>query len=87
MNAERPTYLIVGHQSHDVDPGGQVRVGGTVSYAALTAWQFSWRPIVGTSAGPDFHPPACLQHAEWYILPAPVTTCFENTYHEARRRQ
>ncbi len=46
-------YLVIGHLTQDVVPGG-LRLGGTVSYAALTAKALGLRVGIVTAFHPDF---------------------------------
>ncbi len=77
-----PDYVVVGHVTKDVIPGGFV-AGGTVTYAGLTAWHLGARVGILTSAAPDFDlrrifPP----EIELVVVPSAETTTFENIYHE-----
>jgi len=45
-------FLAIGHITHDRTPDG-FRLGGTVSYAAVTALRLGWRPGILTSGSPD----------------------------------
>ncbi len=82
-----PDYVVVGHVTKDVVPGGFV-AGGTVTYAGLTAYRLGARVGILTSAAPDFDlrqvfPP----EVELVVVPSAETTTFENTYHAHHRRQ
>ena len=46
-------YLAVGHITRDTHPDGD-QLGGTVTYAALTARMFGLKPAIITSWGEDF---------------------------------
>ena len=82
-----PDYVVVGHVTKDVVPGGFV-AGGTVTYAGLTAWRLGARVGILTSAAPDFDlrqtfPP----EVEVVVVPSARTTTFENIYQGHHRRQ
>ncbi len=75
-----PDYLLIGHITADLTPGGRI-AGGTVSYAVRTAAAFGLRVAVLTSTLPD-EPllDAIRAHAEVVSIPAAATTTFENIY-------
>jgi len=82
-----PDYVVVGHVTKDIVPGGFV-AGGTATYAGLAAWRLGARVGVLTSAAPDFDfrrvfPP----EVEVVVVPSAETTTFENTYQAHHRRQ
>ncbi|MBN2007566.1 MAG: ribokinase [Anaerolineae bacterium] len=80
-------YLAVGHVTRDVLPGGRYAVGGTASYAALTAAALGRVVGVLTSAGPDADFSAFAGRVSVSCHPAPATTTFENLYFDGLRRQ
>jgi sugar/nucleoside kinase (ribokinase family) len=69
----------VGHVTWDRRDGGQV-LGGSASYAALTARKLGWDVGVLTSAGPDFEPERDLPGFATFVSPSPATTRFVNEY-------
>ena len=94
-------FLAIGHISHDRTPEG-FRLGGTVSYAAVTAHRLGRRPGVltrGTTEGLGLDlaqgvtekvtVPAGgpLAGVSLCLLPATASTTFVNIYHDGRRRQ
>jgi sugar/nucleoside kinase (ribokinase family) len=54
-NIEPVDYLVIGHITQDVTPSGLI-LGGTASYAALTARAFGLRVGIVTACAPDFFP-------------------------------
>lgn len=84
-----PDILLIGPAARDLMPGGGWRLGGTVTYAALTALRLGLHPAVVTSGPEDVL--AALRET----LPGvPVTalacdeaTTFENVYVRGGRRQ
>ena len=79
-------YLLVGHVTHDLQPDGGMRLGGTVAYAGRTAAALGREVGIVTSVGPaaDLSPlEAC---ATIVSRPAPQTTTFENVYTEEGER-
>ena len=83
---EHPDLLAIGHVAKDLEPGGY-RVGGAVTYAALTARGMGLSPAVVTSVGPDLDPAGSLPGIRVHAVPASETTTFRNTYHGGRRVQ
>lgn len=80
-------YLVIGHVTRDVVPGGGFTPGGTACYSALYAERLGARVAVLTSAAElpavfDEHPAIelCCHLSE-------ATTTFENIYENGHRRQ
>jgi hypothetical protein len=69
-------YLVIGHITHDVLPSGP-RVGGTVTYAALTARALGLRVGIVTSYGGDL-PVTELGDIPLINYPTETSTTFEN---------
>jgi sugar/nucleoside kinase (ribokinase family) len=69
-------YLVIGHITQDITPTGKV-LGGTATYAALTARSLGLRVGVVTSVGSnaDLTPLSGLQ---LQIVPSEFTSVFEN---------
>ncbi|GMV32189.1 MAG: ribokinase [Chloroflexi bacterium CFX1] len=78
-------YLLIGHVAVDITPAGN-RLGGTASYAALTAKAMGLRVGVVTSAGEDA-PLYLLDDIQIVNIPAGRSTTFENVETENGRRQ
>ncbi len=79
--------LAVGHVTWDRRPEGEV-LGGSASYAALTARALGWEAAVLTSAGGDFAPERHLPGVRVFLQRAAATTRFVNTYDDdGQRRQ
>lgn len=78
-------YLAIGHVARDLTPHGPV-LGGTVSYAGLTAAALGLRVgvLTAAAAGQDLSPLAglTLERRE-----SPDTTTFENIYTPGARHQ
>ncbi len=81
-----PDFLVVGHVTQDVLPGGYT-IGGTATYAAAVASKLGLRVGVVTSAHPDYDIETTLPDALIHRLPSPVTTTFENIYASGHRTQ
>jgi sugar/nucleoside kinase (ribokinase family) len=82
-------YVLIGHLSADLTPEGRRVLGGTVSFAARVAHAFGLRVGLVTSAAADEPLLAELQQfvADIRVVPAAVTTSFENHYSPLGRTQ
>lgn len=78
-------YLVIGHVTEDITPQGGV-LGGTVTYAALTARAFGLRAGIITSVS-DKTSLGALEGIPVLRVPSQVTTTFENIHNEAGRSQ
>lgn len=81
-----PDLLIIGHITRDVVPGGY-EIGGTVSYAGLTAQRLGARVAIVTSCGPEIDPARALPGLLVHAVPSAETTTFANLYHGGERTQ
>ncbi|MBN1661767.1 MAG: hypothetical protein JXA93_25460 [Anaerolineae bacterium] len=87
MNHQSPQFIVVGHICQDLMPDGGVSLGGSVSYATVTALRMGYRVGVVTSAAPDMDLSPALPGAEIVCRDAAQTTVFENIYHNGQRTQ
>ncbi len=78
-------YLLVGHVAVDLIPSG-VQLGGTVSYAALTARAMGLQVGIVTSVGDDATLGA-LDGIQLVNIPTERSTIFENIKMEHGRKQ
>lgn len=78
-------YLVIGHISCDLTKNGRT-LGGTASYAALTARSIGLRVGIITSWGDEI-PLEPLSGINIINLPAKDSTTFENIYTESGRHQ
>jgi sugar/nucleoside kinase (ribokinase family) len=78
-------YLLIGHVAVDLSPAGN-QLGGTVSYAALTAKAMSLRVGIVTSAGADA-PLHLLDGIQIVNIRTEQSTTFENIKTSNGRRQ
>jgi len=78
-------YLVIGHVAHDLTPSGP-RLGGTVSFSALTARALGLRVGVVTAAGSEtsLEP---LKDIPVISIESPQSTTFENIYTKSGRVQ
>lgn len=84
-------FLVIGHVTRDLfdnDPdSSQYAVGGTVSFAAVTARRLGYQPVVLTRAADNVDLSVIQEHAEVIVLPSPSTTTFANIYTPTGRVQ
>lgn len=78
-------YLLIGHVAVDLTPAGK-QLGGTVSYAALTARALGIRVGIVTSAGGDA-PLHLLDGIQISNIPTEQSTIFENIKTDYGRKQ
>jgi sugar/nucleoside kinase (ribokinase family) len=86
----RPDYVVIGHVSKDLLPGGEgARAGGTATYSAITAQRLGLQAAMVTSMMIEDEP--LLREAQeagiWiHAVPSSETTTFRNVYDEHGRR-
>lgn len=78
-------YLLIGHITKDITPGGYT-LGGTATYSALTASRLGLRVGVVTSYGPELELPA-RPGIQVSAVPSDSTTTFKNIYTPTGRIQ
>ncbi|MFQ5856883.1 MAG: PfkB family carbohydrate kinase [Anaerolineae bacterium] len=81
-----PEYVVIGHITKDLTPEGYT-IGGTATYAALTARNLGLSVGIVTSFDPGFDPNSILEDISITRIPASETTTFQNLYHNGRREQ
>jgi 1D-myo-inositol 3-kinase len=84
-------FLAIGTVSRDIataDPATTEYVlGGTVSFAAVTAARLGHRPVILTRAGDDVDLSVLRDLADIHVLPSEHTTTFANLYSSDGRVQ
>lgn len=84
-------FLVIGHVTRDLlenDPDSNAyTVGGTVSFAAVTARRLGYDPVILTRAADNIDLAVIQDHAEVIVLPSPTTTTFANIYTPSGRVQ
>ncbi|MGZ3601301.1 MAG: PfkB family carbohydrate kinase [Ktedonobacterales bacterium] len=84
-----PEFLVIGHVTRDLLPDGHWRLGGTVTFAVITAQRLGMRAAIVTSGPPDVI--EALQRLAPDIpiatVPCPDATTFENIYKGSIRSQ
>ena len=85
-HAAAPEYLVVGHVTKDLLPGGAFCFGGTATYASLAARRLGLSVGVLTSGAEDVEP---ASHDSVLVCrhPSGCSTVFENIYTANGRRQ
>lgn len=84
-----PDFLTIGHVTRDILPDQTFSLGGTVSYAALTAYRLGLVVAIITCANTELlaELPARLPEIGLAVHTSSATTAFVNTYHEGFRTQ
>src|SRR5690349_2981430 len=77
-----PDFLTIGHVTRDVRPDGSFSLGGTVTFAALTAYRLGLVAAVVTCADEQLAAelPAHLPGIAIAVRQSKATTTFENLY-------
>ncbi len=84
-----PEFLTAGHMTRDLHLDGSFSLGGTVTFAALTAYRLGLVTAIVTCADAELvaELPARLPGIGLAVHPSPATTTFINLYHEGFRTQ
>src|SRR5215467_14021453 len=84
-----PDFLAIGHITRDVHANGSFSLGGTVTFAALTAYRLGLVAAIVTCADEQLisELPVRLPGIGLSVRPSPATTTFENRYYEGFRTQ
>lgn len=84
-----PDFLTIGHVTRDILPDQTFSLGGTVSFAALTAYRLGLVAAITTCADAELlaELPARLPEIGLTVRTSSATTAFVNTYHEGFRTQ
>lgn len=89
-DSAQPDILLIGHVTCDLetpDRHGRCRLGGTVSFAAVTAIRLGRTPTIITRAAADTDLSELPAGVELHVLPSPATTTFANVYTDHGRVQ
>lgn len=84
--APTPDFITIGHAVQDVVPGGW-ELGGTVTFAAVQAHRLGRSVGIVTRTAGDLELEKRLPFARVVDAGSPVSTTFENVYHDGRREQ
>ena len=82
----RPNYVIIGNVTKDNLPQGAI-LGGTSSYAAVTAYKLEKQVGLVTRIGPDIPSLEILNGINLEAIQHTHSTTFENIYENGSRRQ
>ncbi|MCS7286553.1 MAG: PfkB family carbohydrate kinase [Anaerolineae bacterium] len=83
---QTPEFLVIGHVTKDLVPGGWT-IGGTASYASITARNLGKRTAIVTCAGDDLALEEFLKGIEAFKVDSSTTTTFQNLYLSGARIQ
>jgi len=88
-NAAVPDFLTIGHISRDILPNQGFALGGTVTFAALTAYRLGLVSAIATCADAKLMAelPSRLPTIGLAVRISSETTAFVNTYHNGFRTQ
>lgn len=81
--ADPVDILLIGHVTRDLvsaDPDGPYRLGGTVSFAAITALRLGRQPTIITRAAADTDLSELPAAVDLRVLPSATTSTFANIY-------
>jgi len=87
LSAQVPEFVVIGHACQDILSAGSRALGGSVSYAAMTAHRLGYRVGIVTSTGPELDVARAFPYAQVVDRPAAATTVFENIYADGKRTQ
>jgi sugar/nucleoside kinase (ribokinase family) len=79
--------VAIGHVTQDLLPGGGYTIGGTATYASLTAQRLGLKVGVLTSVPTQMDLSGALRGINVHAIPSELATTFENTYQGQKRRQ
>jgi 1D-myo-inositol 3-kinase len=84
-----PEFLTIGHVTRDMHADGSFSLGGTVTFAALTAYRLGLAAAIVTRASAQLLPelPLCLSGIGLAGRASPETTTFVNHYQQGLRTQ
>ncbi len=88
-SADIPTFLTIGHIARDALADGSFTLGGTVTFAAVTASRLGLAAAIATCAGKQLMDdlPARLPGIGLAVRASSHTTTFANHYHDGFRVQ
>jgi hypothetical protein len=81
-----PDYLVIGHVTKDLYPG-DYKIGGTVTFSALTARNLGHQAGIVTCSGPGLDLSRLPGDLAILSHPSEASTTFENIYCDGHRRQ
>ena len=89
QDSDTPEFLVIGHVTRDLHPDGTYSLGGTVTFAAVTAYRLGLATAIVTCADEQLlkELPARLPTIGIAAHVSPATTTFINQYHDGFRTQ
>lgn len=82
-----PDFVAIGHVTQDLLPDGGYTIGGTATYASLTAHRLGLKVGVLTSVPARLDLSEALHGMAIHAVASELATTFENTYQGEKRRQ
>jgi sugar/nucleoside kinase (ribokinase family) len=84
-----PEFIAIGHVTRDLQSDGSSRIGGTVTFATLCAYQLGLAAGVVTCADAELRSSLSLYlpHISLQVSPSTHTTTFANIYQDGFRTQ
>src|SRR5690242_7995844 len=84
-----PNFLAIGHVTRDLHPDGTFSLGGTVTFAALTAHRLGLTAGIVTCVDGQLATelPQILPDIALHLCPSSSTTTFMNLYQDGFRTQ
>jgi sugar/nucleoside kinase (ribokinase family) len=84
-----PEFLTIGHVTRDLHANNSYTLGGTVTFAALTAYRLGLAAAIVTCTDPQLitELPTHLPNISLHVRPSNETTTFVNSYVEGFRTQ
>ena len=90
LSSERvPDFLTIGHVTRDIHSDGSFSLGGTVTFAAVTAYRLGLAAAIVTCADPSLMSDlqTFLPDIDLSVRPSAMTTTFANQYSDGFRTQ
>lgn len=87
--SQLPAFVTIGHVTRDVHPDGSFSLGGTVTFAALTAYRLGLAAGIVSCADTELVARLSerLPDISLHVRPSPMTTAFANAYQDGFRTQ
>lgn len=87
--SQPPEFVALGHITRDIQADGSFALGGTVTFAALTAYHLGLSAGIVTSADAELATglATALPSIAVHVSPSARSTTFANRYHEGFRTQ
>ncbi len=89
IHVRQSEFVTIGHITRDIQADGSFSLGGTVTFAALTAYHLGLTAAIVTGADAELAHGliTALPDIALHVCPSPQSTTFANRYHEGFRTQ